>query len=175
MAARQTEQRSQDERSPKSGLPESSTAGSADPVNIHVGRRIRARREELKLKQNHLAKALGITFQQVQKYEAGLNRIPAERLFDLMRILEVDANYFFKDMPQDILSGRPSVDEIISRGMVKQIEGQLTDPIAPEPVYEDDAIAHDETLALVRDYWRLPSGARAAIRATMIYMQKKDG
>ena len=64
-------------------------------VDAHVGQRIRDRRNERGLSQTEVANALDITFQQVQKYERGTNRVPASRLFDLSRILGVQIQYFF--------------------------------------------------------------------------------
>ena len=81
------------------------TAGKAgrvsrtDAVDAHVGQRIRARRVVMGFSQEKLANALGLTFQQVQKYEKGANRVGASRLFDLARVLEVPVAYFFDGLP----------------------------------------------------------------------------
>lgn len=66
-----------------------------DPIDVHVGRRVRLRRKELGLSQERLAEALGLTFQQVQKYERGANRISASTLFKISRIMEAPVSYFF--------------------------------------------------------------------------------
>ncbi len=65
-------------------------------VDGHVGRRVRERRREIGISQEKLADAIGIAFQQVQKYEIGINRVAASRLWDIARILEVDVAYFFE-------------------------------------------------------------------------------
>ncbi len=65
-------------------------------VDAHVGRRVRERRKEIGISQGKLGSALGITFQQIQKYEIGLNRVAAGRLWDISKILEVDVGYFFE-------------------------------------------------------------------------------
>lgn len=65
-------------------------------VDYHVGKRVRERRKALGMSQEKLANALGISFQQVQKYEVGSTRIAASRLWDMARILEVDVGYFFE-------------------------------------------------------------------------------
>lgn len=65
------------------------------PVDRHVGARVRARRELMGLSQSRLAEALGLTFQQVQKYERGANRISASKLWDIAHTLKVDVAYFF--------------------------------------------------------------------------------
>ena len=70
------------------------------PIDIYVGSRIRLRRTLLGMSQERLGDALGLTFQQVQKYERGVNRVGASRLFEISRVLEVPISYFFDDMPE---------------------------------------------------------------------------
>jgi transcriptional regulator with XRE-family HTH domain len=70
-------------------------------IDQHVGERIRARRTELGLTQEQLAEALTVSYQQVQKYETGANRISAGRIFELARKLRVDISYFFQGLPLD--------------------------------------------------------------------------
>jgi len=72
------------------------TKGTPNEMDVHVGQRLRVRRSLLGLSQEKLADALGLTFQQVQKYERGSNRISAGRLYDLSTILDVPINYFFE-------------------------------------------------------------------------------
>lgn len=74
-----------------------------DPIDVHVGSRLRFRRMSIKLSQEALGKQLGLTFQQVQKYEKGANRIGASRLMRLSRILDVPISYFFEELPGGIL------------------------------------------------------------------------
>lgn len=69
--------------------------GDPNPIDIHVGRRLRVRRIELGITQEKLGATLRITFQQVQKYENGINRLGASRLFDAARALNVEVGYFF--------------------------------------------------------------------------------
>lgn len=73
------------------------------PVDIHVGERVRARRLLAGLSQDAFAKKLNITFQQVQKYEKGTNRISASRLYKMATILNVPIDYFFEDLGQATL------------------------------------------------------------------------
>ncbi len=68
------------------------------PIDIHVGARVRLRRNLLGLSQTDLGKAVGVTFQQLQKYEKGTNRISPSRLFNLSRVLDVPISYFFEDL-----------------------------------------------------------------------------
>ena len=70
------------------------------PIDVHVGSRIRLRRTLLGMSQERLGEALGLTFQQVQKYESGVNRVSASRLFDLSRVLDVPIGFFFDDVPR---------------------------------------------------------------------------
>lgn len=74
--------------------------GAPNPVDRHVGLRIRLRRSMLGLSQEKLAEELGITFQQVQKYEKGLNRVGASRLWDLSQVLGVPVDFFYMDMDE---------------------------------------------------------------------------
>jgi transcriptional regulator with XRE-family HTH domain len=78
--------------------------GIPNPIDIHVGRRIRIRRLLLGMNQESLASALGLTFQQVQKYEAGANRVSASRLSTVAEILGVAIGYFFGDLPGEAVS-----------------------------------------------------------------------
>lgn len=66
------------------------------PVDVHVGRRVRDRRKALGITQERLGEQLGLTFQQVQKYERGVNRVSASKLFEIARVLQVPVNWFFE-------------------------------------------------------------------------------
>lgn len=79
---------------------------SPNPIDLHVGARVRMRRKLLGVSQEKLADALGLTFQQVQKYERGANRISASKLFEISRFLGVPPAYFFEGLP----------DETVARG-----------------------------------------------------------
>ncbi|WP_421725456.1 helix-turn-helix domain-containing protein [Bauldia sp.] len=70
-----------------------------NPIDIHVGSRVRLRRMMLGMSQEKLGDALGITFQQIQKYEKGTNRIGASRLQNIARVLNVPISFFFEDAP----------------------------------------------------------------------------
>ncbi|MDA0663027.1 MAG: helix-turn-helix transcriptional regulator [Proteobacteria bacterium] len=119
--------------------------GRPNPVDIHVGKRVRLRRTLLGISQEKLGDAIGLTFQQVQKYERGANRIGSSRLFDLSRVLDVPVSFFFDDMP-------PEISESSS------ISG--TESIAPAGDNgEADPLAKRETLELVRAYYRIKDPA----------------
>ncbi len=74
---------------------------SVTPVDKHIGQRIKLRRIYLKMSQEKLGQSIGLTFQQIQKYEKGLNRINVSRLWDISQALQVDINYFFENIPQN--------------------------------------------------------------------------
>lgn len=82
------------------------TAKMPNPIDVHVGSRLRMRRMLVGMSQEKLGEHLDLTFQQVQKYEKGSNRISASRLYDMARILDVPVQFFFDDMPGKDL-GRP--------------------------------------------------------------------
>ncbi|MBN9318254.1 MAG: hypothetical protein BGN86_01810 [Caulobacterales bacterium 68-7] len=73
-------------------------ADSPHPVDVHVGRQIRLRRKAIGLTQHAIAERLGLTFQQVQKYERGHNRVSASKLFEIANALQTDVGYFFQGM-----------------------------------------------------------------------------
>src|SRR6266550_6024243 len=73
--------------------------GVPDPIDIHVGSRIRTRRIYLDMRQEELGRKLGLTFQQVQKYESGANRVSASRLWAIAEVLGVTPEYFFSGLP----------------------------------------------------------------------------
>ncbi|NBC31340.1 MAG: helix-turn-helix domain-containing protein [Alphaproteobacteria bacterium] len=104
-----------------------------DPVDVHVGMRLRQRRTLLGMSQEKLAKAFGVSFQQVQKYERGANRISASRLHLLTKTLDVPVSYFFEGLPNDLAPTAAGVEE------------------AEEP----DQMTSRETLELVRAYYRI--------------------
>ena len=70
-----------------------------NPIDVHVGSRVRFRRMLLGMSQEKLGEKLGLTFQQVQKYEKGINRIGASRLFDLSQVLGVPVQFFYEELP----------------------------------------------------------------------------
>lgn len=115
-------------------------SGKPNPVDVHVGGRVRLRRTLLGMSQEKLGEALGLTFQQVQKYERGANRVGASRLFDLSRVLDVPVSFFFDDMSQEVESLSP----------------RLISGLAEEPAsVEADPMTKRETLELVRAYYRI--------------------
>lgn len=78
-----------------------------NPVDAHVGSRVRLRRMLLGMSQERLGESMGLTFQQVQKYEKGVNRIGASRLFQISKILDVPVQFFFEEAPYVGDAGQP--------------------------------------------------------------------
>ena len=116
-------------------------------VDMHVGARMRQRRTLLGMNQAKLGAAVGLTFQQIQKYEFGSNRISASRLFEFAKILDVPVSYFFNEMPPNALSGRPME--------------QTKDPLFKR-----------ETMELVRAYYKIREGR---VRNRILEMVKVVG
>jgi transcriptional regulator with XRE-family HTH domain len=79
--------------------PEERSSRRANPVDVPVGTRVRLRRMLLGMSQEKLGEHLGLTFQQIQKYEKGINRIGASRLFDLSKVLAVPVQFFYEELP----------------------------------------------------------------------------
>ncbi len=125
-----------------------------NPVDIHVGSRVRLRRTLLGMSQEKLGNALGLTFQQVQKYERGTNRIGSSRLFLLSRILDVPVSFFFDDMAPEIADGQ--------RGFAE----------AAQANFDQDDLAKRETLELVRAYYKIKD---AAVRKRLFDLVKAIG
>ena len=111
------------------------------PVDVHTGEQVRLRRKLLGMTQTGLGDALGLSFQQVQKYERGVNRIGASRLLDLARLLDVPVNFFFEDMPTAVAAISPATK---GRGKAKKLPG-----------YEPDLMVKRETLEFVRAYYEI--------------------
>ena len=104
-----------------------------NPIDKHVGSRVRMRRMMLSMSQEKLGDALGLTFQQVQKYEKGSNRIGASRLQQIAGILQVTVSFFFEGAPN--------------------IPGQATGMSeAPSPAYVSDFLATSDGLALTKAF-----------------------
>lgn len=100
-----------------------------NPIDIHVGMRIRLRRLVVGVSQQRLGEALGIAFQQVQKYEAGINRISAARLFDLSRALNVPIRYFFDDESGDFIQSDSALHDGSFAACLKQYSPAGDDPM----------------------------------------------
>src|SRR6516164_7602172 len=112
-----------------------------NPIDKHVGSRVRMRRMMLGMSQEKLGDALGLTFQQVQKYEKGTNRIGASRLQQIAHILQVPVSFFFE--------GAPTGATGVSHG------GGMNE--APSPAYVSDFLATSDGLSLTKSFMRIKS------------------
>jgi transcriptional regulator with XRE-family HTH domain len=124
-------------------------ASKPNPIDVHVGKRLRLRRTLLGMSQERLGELLGLTFQQVQKYERGANRIGSSRLFELGQILDIPVSFFFDDLPA---------------GVGVAARGYATPGLAEDSSgfdHEDEGLPLDkrETLELVRAYYRIGNPA----------------
>ncbi|MEA2801887.1 MAG: hypothetical protein QOE49_1982 [Rhodospirillaceae bacterium] len=116
-------------------------------VDTHVGARMRQRRTLLGMSQTKLGDAVGLTFQQIQKYERGSNRVSSSRLFEFAKVLDVPVAYFFDEMPANALSGRPM------SGRGRKGFGEAGTPFEQEK--DKDPLIKRETLELVRAYYKI--------------------
>lgn len=105
------------------------------PVDEHVGKRVRHRRWMIGMTQQQLADKVGIKFQQIQKYETGMNRVSASRLWDIAEALEVPVSFFFEGLDEDA-------------------EARTSEAL------KGDILADKEALELVRSYYAIPENQR---------------
>jgi transcriptional regulator with XRE-family HTH domain len=119
--------------------------GFPNPIDVHVGSRIRVRRTLLGISQEKLAEAIGLTFQQVQKYEKGMNRVSSSRLVDLANALDVTIPYFFDEMSAGVSAQTPSE-------LMRTKQRPDVDP-------EKDPLVKRETLEFVRAYYKIQDPA----------------
>ncbi len=117
------------------------TKGTPNPVDKHVGQRLRVKRSLLGMSQESLAEAIGLTFQQIQKYERGANRISAGRLFDFAKILNVPITYFFEEAENSY--NQP------------QTSHGFSDNKQDEFAAGEDVMRKKETLDLIRVYYSI--------------------
>ncbi|MGB0411751.1 MAG: helix-turn-helix domain-containing protein [Pikeienuella sp.] len=108
------------------------------PVDVHVGKRVRHRRWMVGMTQQQLGERVGIKFQQIQKYETGMNRISASRLWDIGMALDVPISFFFE--------GLDGAEDLISAATASRPQGDL--------------LADKEALELVRSYYAIPETQR---------------
>ncbi len=108
------------------------------PVDIHVGKRLRLRRTILGLSQEAIGNAIGVTFQQIQKYERGVNRMGSSRLFDFAKFLAVPVSYFFEEIEKDTPH--------------KGVIGGVAEEVVS---FEHEKMSSRETLEMMRAYYRI--------------------
>ena len=128
-------------------------AQNPNPVDIHVGGRIRLRRTLLGMSQSKLGEGINLTFQQIQKYERGINRVGASRLYQLSQVLNVPVSFFFDDMPLEVSGAAPGL-------------GKTPGPLG------GDMLSKRETLELIRAYHRISD---ASVRRRVYDLVKSLG
>jgi len=109
------------------------------PVDVHVGKRVRHRRWMVGMTQQQLGDIVGIKFQQIQKYETGMNRISASRLWDIAQALDVSISFFFEGFEDEAAPAAHTTADLPERG---------------------DLLADKEALELVRSYYAIPEAQR---------------
>lgn len=119
-----------------------------NPIDVHVGKRIRLRRTILHITQQQMAEMLGLTFQQVQKYEKGMNRVGASRLWDISKVLDVPMGFFFEDIDKEVAQKSPMM---LNSKMEKSFK------IEENSAFDEDPMSKAETLELVRAYYKIPN------------------
>ncbi|MEQ8507142.1 MAG: helix-turn-helix transcriptional regulator [Rhodospirillales bacterium] len=135
--------------------------GVPHPVDIHVGARVREQRKQNGMSQSELGDALGLTFQQIQKYERGANRIGASRLFQLSQILGVPVAHFFDAMPQNVQMTQDNFD--------------LDVTFAEDPRDRSDVMGSSETTELVTAYYGIDNPRkRRAVHDLIASLSKAD-
>jgi len=112
------------------------------PVDVHVGKRVRHRRWMVGMTQQQLGEAVGIKFQQIQKYETGMNRVSASRLWDIAKALDVDVRFFFEGIDEGETDAAPTATKPVGKNM------------------QGDLLADKEALELVRSYYAIPENQR---------------
>lgn len=125
------------------------TKGTPDNVDVHVGQRLRIRRSLLGMSQEKLAEAIGLTFQQIQKYERGTNRVSAGRLYQFSKILGVPIAYFYEQFGEVFPQGKTA-----QYGLSDQDQESFDGP-SPSQDYEADIMKKRETIDLVRSYYSI--------------------
>ena len=132
-----------------------------NPVDIHVGMQIKKARVLAGLTQTQLADALKVTFQQVQKYERGANRVSASRLWDLTQILDVEISFFFENMKDETKRSSPRLHE----GDAQSIDDM-------EKILQSDPMVQREALELLRSYYLIKT---PHLRKKIAKMMKQVG
>ena len=110
-----------------------------------MGGRLRLRRTLLGISQEKLASSVGLTFQQIQKYERGANRMGASRLYEFGQILDTDISFFFDEMPREVKNTKGT----FAKDLADQTQAKV----------EDNALTRRETLELVRAYYKITNSS----------------
>lgn len=113
---------------------------SPHPIDVHVGKRLRLRRSIMGMSQDTIGKAIGVSFQQIQKYERGINRMGSSRLYEFSKLLEVPISYFFEEFDDPSSNAQPGMAE------------------STPPTFEyEEQLSSRETMEMMRHYYNIPS------------------
>ena len=123
---------------------------SAHPVDVHVGKRMRMKRNMLGMSQEDLGKSVGVTFQQVQKYERGTNRVGCSRLYEIAQVFNVAVGYFFENFDAEASSGATGFAE-------------------EDSTFESENINSKEASELIQAYYRITN---PEVRNTVLALLK---
>ncbi len=140
-------------------------SGEPNPIDVYIGQQIRRRRNSLNLSQEQLASKMGITFQQVQKYERGWNRVSGSRLWDISQILKVPLNYFFSGINEEV------------SGLSPRMMHCGTEPNKESEEFFDagvnDILFQPHTMALITAYYEIKNTkVRAAFYQLLMQLGK---
>jgi len=127
------------------------------PIDIYVGKRLRKARLLFGISQKMLGEKLNITFQQIQKYETGSNRIGCSRIYELSKILKVNINYFFDDFNEESFNDNFDKDSHEINNNVDQNQSEINsmNDENEDFVYKDFNIQNREMLSLIRSYKKI--------------------
>lgn len=141
--------------------------GSPNPIDIHVGSRIRLRREVLRLSQSELSSLLGVSYQQLQKYELGNSRVSASRLWDIGKTLKVGVEFFYQEMTDKIIQQSPM--------MFNLSEGENICLREDSVDFDSDPMQKKETIELVTAYYKISNRKSAKHLYDLVIAMSKNG
>ncbi len=141
-----------------------SNDASIGPIDVHVGARICARRKLLQLSQKQMAEKLGITFQQVQKYEKGVNRIGAGRLYTIAVILGVDIDYFYSGLTPNQTNQMAEYSNGANLKFLHEDESE----------FKSDPMQGAEAVMLLKAFYSLPTKARHALLMMLTSLKDRE-
>ena len=134
------------------------------PIDEHVGSRICARRKLLQLSQKQMADRLGITFQQIQKYEKGVNRIGSGRLYTIASILGVEIDYFFEGLSPEESALGAAYAQGLGIGFLREDDCD----------FKADPMLGPEAVLLLKAFYALPAKSRAALLMMLTSLKSRD-
>ncbi len=154
-----------DKKKDRKGSRGRTPTGAPNPVDVHVGNRIKIRRNLLGWSQEKLGAMLGLTFQQIQKYEKGLNRVSASRLWDFSVVMNTPVGFFYEDMDDQTVQSSPR------RFSNPDAEMSLNEHSS---LFDEDPMRKQETLELIRAYYKISNRSVAQNLYNLIVSMSKS-